>query len=110
MAWLQAAERGEGIPAARAGGRALPGLVLDLDATLITCHSEKDQAAPTYKGGFGFHPLMCFLANTGRGDVRAAAARQRRSQHHCRSHRGTAHHRSKADRVWPDPNLSLPPA
>ncbi|MFD6331668.1 transposase [Streptomyces niveus] len=43
----------------------LPGLVLDLDATLITCHSEKQQAAPTYKGGFGFHPLLCFLANTG---------------------------------------------
>ena len=37
------------------------------DATLITCHSEKQQAAPTYKGGFGFHPLLCFLANTGEG-------------------------------------------
>lgn len=23
------------------------------------------QAAPTYKGGSGFHPLLCFLANTG---------------------------------------------
>jgi hypothetical protein len=43
----------------------LPGLVLDLDATLVTCHSEKDQAALTYKGGFGYHPLLCFLANTG---------------------------------------------
>ncbi|WP_437107519.1 IS1380 family transposase [Streptomyces flaveolus] len=65
VAWMQAAETGEGIPAARAGGRELPGLVLDLDATLITCHSEKEQAAPAYKGGFGFHPLLCFLANTG---------------------------------------------
>ncbi|MFE7661184.1 IS1380 family transposase [Streptomyces celluloflavus] len=65
VAWMQAAETGEGIPAARAGGRELPGLVLDLDATLVTCHSEKEQAAPTYKGGFGFHPLLCFLANTG---------------------------------------------
>lgn len=65
VAWLQAAETGEGIPAARAGGRELPGLVLDLDATLVACHSEKEQAAPTYKGGFGFHPLLCFLANTG---------------------------------------------
>ncbi|WP_411143267.1 IS1380 family transposase [Streptomyces sp. x-80] len=65
VAWLQATEHGEGIPAARAAGRTLPGLVLDLDATLITCHSEKAQAAPTYKGGFGFHPLLCFLANTG---------------------------------------------
>lgn len=42
-----------------------PASSLDLDATLVTCHSEKDQAAPTYKGGFGYHPLLCFLANTG---------------------------------------------
>ncbi|MBT2505907.1 IS1380 family transposase [Streptomyces sp. ISL-98] len=65
IAWLQAAETGEGIPAAQAGGRALPGLILDIDATLVTCHSEKEQAAATYKGGFGYHPLLCFLANTG---------------------------------------------
>ncbi|MFB7575727.1 IS1380 family transposase [Streptomyces sp. NPDC056165] len=65
VAWLQAAESGGGIPAARAGGRALPGLVLDIDATLVACHSEKEQAAATYKGGFGYHPLLCFLANTG---------------------------------------------
>ncbi|MFI1120545.1 IS1380 family transposase [Streptomyces hygroscopicus] len=64
VAWLQAAESGEGT-AARAGDRALPGLVLDIDATLVACHSEKEQAAATYKGGFGFHPLLCFLANTG---------------------------------------------
>ncbi|MEV7864301.1 IS1380 family transposase [Streptomyces hirsutus] len=65
VAWLQAAETGGGIPAARAAGRDLPGLVPDIDATLITCHSEKEAAAPTYKGGFGYHPLLCFLANTG---------------------------------------------
>jgi len=67
IAWLQAAETraGPGIPAARAGGRDLPGLVLDLDATLVTCHSEKEQAAATYKRGFGHHPLLCFLDNTG---------------------------------------------
>ncbi|MGW2594107.1 IS1380 family transposase [Streptomyces sp. NPDC001515] len=67
VAWLQASETRSGIPAAKAGGREVPGLVLDIDATLITCHSEKDQAAPTYKGGFGFHPLLCFLANPGEG-------------------------------------------
>ncbi|MFJ1595314.1 IS1380 family transposase [Kitasatospora albolonga] len=67
VAWLQASETRSGIPAAKAVGREVPGLVLDIDATLITCHSEKDQAAPTYKGGFGFHPLLCFLANTGEG-------------------------------------------
>ncbi|MGW5481811.1 IS1380 family transposase [Streptomyces sp. NPDC004008] len=64
-AWLQAAETKNGIPAARAGGRDLPGLVLDIDATLVTCHSDKEQAAPTYKRGFGYHPLLCFLDNTG---------------------------------------------
>ncbi|MGW2514285.1 transposase [Streptomyces scopuliridis] len=53
------------MPAVQAGGRERPGLVLDLDATLITSHSEMERAAPTYKGGFGFHPLLCFLANTG---------------------------------------------
>lgn len=67
VAWLQAVETRSGIPAEKAGGRELPGLVLDIDATLVTCHSDKDQAAPTYKGGFGFHPLVCFLANTGEG-------------------------------------------
>jgi hypothetical protein len=30
---------------------------LDVDATLVTAHSEKEQARATFKGGFGFHPL-----------------------------------------------------
>jgi hypothetical protein len=65
IAWLQAAETKGGIPSARAGGRDLPGLVLDIDATLVTSHSEKEQTAATYKHGFGYHPLLCFLDNTG---------------------------------------------
>ncbi len=36
-------------------------LVIDIDATLVTAHSEKEQAAPTYKKGFGFHPLLAFI-------------------------------------------------
>ena len=36
-------------------------LVIDLDATLVTSHSEKESAAPTFKRGFGFHPLLAFL-------------------------------------------------
>lgn len=36
-------------------------LVIDLDATLITAHSEKEQAAPTFKRGFGFHPLGAWV-------------------------------------------------
>jgi hypothetical protein len=32
-------------------------LIVDLDATLVTAHSEKEQAAPNFKRGFGFHPV-----------------------------------------------------
>lgn len=39
--------------------------VVDLDATLIGSHSEKEGAAPTYKRGFGFHPLGAWLDATG---------------------------------------------
>ena len=46
-------------------GEAPRRVVLDIDATLLTAHSEKEGAAGTYKGGFGFHPLLCFEAGTG---------------------------------------------
>ncbi len=36
-------------------------LILDIDATLVTSHSDKQDAAPTYRRGFGFHPLLCYL-------------------------------------------------
>jgi hypothetical protein len=36
-------------------------LIVDVDATLVTAHSEKQGAAPTFKRGFGFHPLCAFV-------------------------------------------------
>ena len=36
-------------------------LVIDLDATLVTAHSDKEGAAPTFKRGFGHHPLCAFV-------------------------------------------------
>jgi hypothetical protein len=36
-------------------------LIVDLDATLITAHSDKEGAAPTFKRGFGTHPLCAFV-------------------------------------------------
>ena len=36
-------------------------LVVDLDATLVGAHSDKEGAAPTFKRGFGFHPLWAFV-------------------------------------------------
>ena len=43
---------------------AVPGLVLDMDASIVICHSEKESATPTWKHTFGYHPLFCFLDNT----------------------------------------------
>ena len=39
-------------------------LIMDFDATLVDAHSEKNGAGPTYKGGYGFSPLVCFLDAT----------------------------------------------
>jgi hypothetical protein len=64
-AWMARADRiGRTVPPARAAGRDLDYVVLDIDATLIEVHSEKEQASPHFKGGFGYHPLLCFLDNT----------------------------------------------
>lgn len=41
-------------------------VLLDIDATLVEIHSEnKEETGPNYKGGFGFHPLLCFADATG---------------------------------------------
>ena len=39
-------------------------MTIDVDATLITAHSEKEKAAGNYKDGFGFHPLMAYADET----------------------------------------------
>lgn len=36
-------------------------LVVDVDATLVTAHSDKEHAAATFKRGYGFHPLWAFV-------------------------------------------------
>ena len=66
----QALER---IRAARAAARAQvwdagarPELItLNIDATLVAAHAEKERAAGNYKHGFGFHPICCYLDETG---------------------------------------------
>jgi hypothetical protein len=39
-------------------------IVLDIDATLVNSHSEKEKATPNFKRGFGFHPVLCYLEET----------------------------------------------
>jgi len=41
-------------------------VALDIDASLVEIHSEnKEGTAPSYKGGYGFHPMFCFADATG---------------------------------------------
>lgn len=36
-------------------------VTIDLDATLVGAHSEKEGAAGNFKGGFGFHPMLAYF-------------------------------------------------
>lgn len=47
--------------AAGAGPDLRAGLTIDLDATITIAHSEKVNAAKTWKKTFGFHPLLAYL-------------------------------------------------
>lgn len=64
-AWALA---GPGAPGA--GGGLIP---VDLDATIVIAHSDKDQAAPTWKRTFGHHPMTAFIDHGPGGTGEAAA-------------------------------------
>jgi len=38
---------------------------LDVDATLTAAHSGKEEAKGNFKGGYGHHPLLCYLDGSG---------------------------------------------
>jgi hypothetical protein len=40
-------------------------VTIDVDATLLTSHSDKEGAAGNFKGGYGFHPLLAYCDETG---------------------------------------------
>ncbi len=54
---------------------------IDLDATLVGSHSEKEGAAGNFKGGYGFHPMLAYADQTGEALAGATAARERRRKH-----------------------------
>ena len=71
--WAHQAAVREQIWARRAPVDAAAPVVLDIDATLVEVHSEhKAGAAAHYKGGYGFHPLLCFSDD---GDALGAVLR-----------------------------------
>jgi len=55
-----------GVPASRVAGTALPAdvIVLDVDATIVRVHSDKENAAATFKRTYGYHPLAVWCDNT----------------------------------------------
>ncbi len=52
-------------------------VIVDLDATLVGAHSEKEGATATFKRGFGFHPMLAFVDHGGGGTGEPLAAKLR---------------------------------
>ena len=64
-AWSLIAAASSGFPWLAVAGKVLDGwVVIDMDATLVTAHSDKEGAAPAWKKGYGFHPLGAWCRNT----------------------------------------------
>jgi len=64
--WSLITQRHGGIPPSPVADRDLgKTIVIRIDASLVTAHSEKQLAAGTYKGTFGHHPLEAWCDNTG---------------------------------------------
>jgi Transposase DDE domain group 1 len=61
-----ARERAWALAGDRAPGAEGPLVTVDIDATIVLAHSEKQKASPTWKKTFGFHPLAAF-ADHGNG-------------------------------------------
>ena len=59
------------------GGRPGGQVIIDIDATLVAAHSDKELAAATFKRGYGFHPLLAFVdhGEHGTGETLAAMLR-----------------------------------
>ncbi|MEV7967380.1 IS1380 family transposase [Sphaerisporangium sp. NPDC088356] len=69
-AWTLAGDQAPG-----AGGGLIP---VDLDATIVIAHSDKQHAAPTWKHTYGHHPMTAFIDHGQGGTGEAAALLLRR--------------------------------
>ena len=64
-AWAGIAARHGALPGVRVADKVLEGVTcIRLDASVVTCHSDKEGAEPNFKG-FGYHPLLAYCDNTG---------------------------------------------
>ena len=67
-------------------GMPVAGLVLDIDATIVICHSEKEQRPRTWKTTLRLPPAAVLPGQHRRSPGRAAAARPGRVEHRRRPH------------------------
>lgn len=73
-AWDTAGSRNPGLSATAADP-----LIIDINATLVTPHSDKENVAGTYKGGYGFAPFIASVdygAGHGCGEILACVLRR----------------------------------
>lgn len=76
LAGLRAGRAHARAAAWRAGAHPDGLLIVDVDGTLVDAHSPKQGAAGTYKGGFGFYPLVAYLdRGDGTGEALAGILR-----------------------------------
>jgi Transposase DDE domain group 1 len=63
-AWAGIVARRGALPGVRVADKTLNGVTcIRLDASVVTCHSDKEGAEPNFKG-FGLHPLLAYCDNT----------------------------------------------
>lgn len=56
----------DGVPASRyATQNQRSTIVIDIDASVVPVHSDKEEATPTLKKTFGYHPPLALCDNTG---------------------------------------------
>jgi len=81
-AWKLIGDTPAGFPWLAVAGKTLTGwLVIDMDATLVTAHSDKEGAAPTWKKGYDLPPAGRLARQYPRVPGHAAPPRQRGLEH-----------------------------
>ena len=86
VAWAQHAETRGDLPQPTVAGRTVAGLVLDIDATIVICHSEKEAATRDLEEDVRLPPAAVLPGQHRRSPGRAAAGRPGRIEHHRRPH------------------------
>jgi Transposase DDE domain group 1 len=85
VAWAQHAEVRGDLPQPMVAGQPVDGLVLDIDATIVICHSEKESATRAWKD-VRVPSAAVFPGQHRRSPRRCAARRPGRLEHHHRPH------------------------